>query len=190
MKKISDIVKPFSEIIFGALFFLCYFNYLAFKGEALGIGIAATVISAYYLAIGIVNFVAGDKLPEGLKKVTDIVSISAFPLFIFVSKLLTTIDAHELLGPAGWTLIILGMVGSLGLAVVYAVARIVNKPVLTKIAYIFASVFVLVLLADILFTIDGFPTDLGNVVIVDLVIDVLYVSMLFASFPKEEKVSE
>ena len=85
MKKISDIVKPFSEIIFGALFFLCYFNYLAFKGEALGIGIAATVISAYYLAIGIVNFVAGDKLPEGLKKVTDIVSISAFPLFIFVN---------------------------------------------------------------------------------------------------------
>ena len=100
------------------------------------------------------------------------------------------IDAHELLGPAGWTLIILGMVGSLGLAVVYAVARLVNKPVLTKIAYIFASVFVLVLLADILFSLDGFPTDLGNVVIVDLVIDVLYVSMLFASFPKEEKVSE
>lgn len=190
MKRISDIVKPFSEIIFGALFFLCYFNYLAKQGADLGIGVTATVISAYYLAVGIVNFVVGDKLPEGLRKILDIVSISAFPLFMFVNFLLVVIGTYETMGPAGWTILTLSMAGSLGLSVVYVVARLVNKPVLTRIAYIFASVFVLVLLANLLFEYDGTPTYLGAIRIVDLVIYALYVSMLFASFPKAEKVSE
>ena len=190
MKKVSEIVKPFSEIIFGALFFLTYFNFLAAQGKVLAIGIVATIISCYYLAVGIINFVLGDKLPEGLKKVFDIVSISAFPLFLFVNYLLLTIEVHQIIGPAGWTIMILSMIGSLCLSIVYAVARLVNKPVLTRLAYIFASVFVLVLLANLLFSIDGNPTSLGDITISTLVIDILYVSMLFSSFPKEEKAPE
>ena len=132
MKKVSEIVKPFSEIIFGALFFLCYFNYLTLKGEDLGIGITATIISVYYLAVGIVNFVAADKLPEGLKKVFDIVSISAYPLFMFVNFLLVVVKAHSALGPAGWTILMLSIAGSLCLSVAYVLARLINKVLLVN----------------------------------------------------------
>ena len=190
MKKISEIVKPFSEIVFGALFFMLYFNYLAAQGEALAIGIVATVISVYYLAVGILNFVAGDKLPVGLRKAFDIISIAAFPAFLFVTYLLMTIDVADFIGPAGWIIVIITLAGSITAAIICALARSIDNPVLTRLGYLFASVFVLVLLANLLFNIDGTPNVLGNIVIVQLVVYILFASMLFSSFSKEEKAQE
>ena len=190
MKRISEIVKPFSEIVFGALFFMLYFNYLAAQGEALAIGIVATIISAYYLAVGIINFVAGDKLPATLKKVFDIVSIAAFPAFLFVTYLLITIDVADVIGPAGWIIVIITLAGSISAAIICALARAIDNPALKRLGYLFASVFVLVLLANLLFNIDGSPNVLGNIVIVQLVVYILFASMLFSSFSKEEKTEE
>ena len=190
MKKISEIVKPFSEIVFGALFFMLYFNNLAAQGEALAIGIVATIISVYYLAVGILNFVAGDKLPAGLKKAFDIISIAAFPAFFFVTYLLMTIQVADFIGPAGWIIVIITLAGSITAAIICALARAIDNPVLTRLGYLFASVFVLVLLANLLFNIDGTPNVLGNIVIVQLVVYILFASMLFSSFSKEEKAQE
>lgn len=190
MKKISEIVKPFSEIVFGALFFMLYFNYLAAQGETLAIGIVATVISVYYLAVGILNFVAGDKLPVGLRKAFDIISIAAFPAFFFVTYLLMTIQVADFIGPAGWIIVIITLAGSITAAIICALARAIDNPILTRLGYLFASVFVLVLLANLLFNIDGTPNVLGNIVIVQLVVYILFASMLFSSFSKEEKAQE
>ena len=190
MKRISEIIRPFSTIVFGALFFLMYFNYLQLQGEALAIGIVATVISVYYLAAGILGFILGEKLPSGLKKVLDLITLSAFPLFFFVLCLLTTIEIHQYFGPAGWLLIILSMIGSLSFSVFSVIARLVNKPLLVRIAYLFASIFTLVLLSNLLFEFDGTPTQIGDVVIVELAVYALFVSIMFGSIRKEEKVSE
>ena len=190
MKKISEIVKPFSEIVFGALFFMLYFNNLAAQGEALAIGIVATIISVYYLAVGILNFVAGDKLQVGLRKAFDIISIAAFPAFLFVTYLLMTIQVADFIGPAGWIIVVVTLAGSITAAIICALARAIDNPVLTRLGYLFASVFVLVLLANLLFNIDGTPNVLGNIVIVQLVVYILFASMLFSSFSKEEKAQE
>ena len=190
MKKISEIIKPFSAIIFGALFFMLYFNYLAAQGAALASGIVATIISVYYLAVGILTFVLGDKLPEGLKKVFDIISICAFPLFMFVTYLLMTIQAADFIGPAGWIIVIVSLAGSISAAIICALARAIDNVVLKRLGYLFASIFVLVLLTNLLFNIDGTAVVLGNIVIVELVVYILFASMLFSSFSKEEKTQE
>ena len=190
MKKVSEIIKPFSAIIFGALFFMLYFNYLAAQGAALAIGIVATIISVYYLVVGILTFVLGDKLSEGLRKVFDIISICAFPLFMFVTYLLMTIQAADFIGPAGWIIVIVSLAGSISAAIICALARAIDNAVLKRLGYLFASIFVLVLLTNLLFNIDGTAVVLGNIVIVELVVYILFASMLFSSFPKEEKVSE
>lgn len=191
MKKISEIIKPFSAIIFGALFFLLYFNLLRADGEALAIGIIATIISAYYLAVGIVTFILGDKISGGLKKVFDIVSVSAFPLFVFIYSLLMVIDAADFIGPAGWIIMIVSLIGSILACAFCALAiALSNNKVLVRLGYLFASVFVLVLLMQLLFQVDGTPNVIGNIVIVELVVYILFASMLFSTFKSEEKASE
>ena len=190
MKRFSEIVKPFSAIVFGALFFMLYFNYLAAQGEALAIGIVATIISVYYLAAGIIAFVAGDKLPETLRKVFDIISISAFPLFMFVYYLLFTIRAADAIGPAGWIIVVISIGGSISAAIICALARAIDNALLRRLGYLFAAIFALVLVTNLIFWITGDAKTIAEITIVELVIDILFISMLFASFPKEEKASE
>lgn len=190
MKRISEIVKPFSAIIFGVLLFLLYFNFLQRKEAALAVGIIATIFGAFYLAVGVLNIIAGAKLSPALRKVMDIVTISTYPLFVFIYELILIINLHELMGPAGWTIGILTLAGSICFALVYAVVAFVKVSFFKKLSYLFAPVFVLVLLANLLFNPFGDAVSLGNLIVVQLVIDVLYISMLAVSFPKEEKASE
>lgn len=187
MKKVIEIVKPLSAIVFGALFFLEYFNLLAMKGEALAIGIIATIFSVYYLFVGILTFILGEKMSEGLRKVFDIVSLVLFPLFIFVYYLLITILAVDAIGPAGWIIVIVSMAGSICAAIICPLARAIKNSTLKKLGLLFAAVFVTVLLMNLVFDVDGSPNVFGNVVIVELVVDILFASMIFACLSKEEK---
>ena len=68
MKKVSELIKPYITIIFGALLLLIYLNYLSFKEMALAIGIIAVVIASFSLVGGILFVVMGDKMNDTLKK--------------------------------------------------------------------------------------------------------------------------
>ena len=61
MKKLQDIIRPFLAIILGALLFLVYLNYLQLQGATLAVGIIAVIFSAFYVALGILNIVLGNK---------------------------------------------------------------------------------------------------------------------------------
>ena len=190
MKKVIEIVKPLSAIVFGALFFLEYFNLLAFKGEALAIGIVATVLSIYYLSVGILTFILGEQMSEKLRKILDIISIALFPLFIFIYYLLVTIGAADMIGPAGWIIMILSISGSICAATICSLARAINDSLIRRLGFLFAAIFATVLLTNIVFQPDGTPNVFGNVIIVELVVDILFISMLFAALQKEEKAPE
>ena len=84
MKKISEIIKPFLSIIFGALLLLIYVNWLSSDDSGtLFLGIFGVILSVYYLTYGIMDIIIGDKLP---KKIFNIFTISLYPIFMFIMR--------------------------------------------------------------------------------------------------------
>ena len=206
MKKIKELLKPFIFIIFGALLFLYYFNGLSSEGAGLAISIIAIVLAAYFLAVGILSVVLGDKLGKA-KGLLNLIGVATYPLFFFVVELITLInlaDVEGFLGPTGWTISILTLAASLGLGALLFVSYFVRSKELHRMTFLFGAIFVLALLLDILLALDGSPAALGDVVILQVVLYGAYVSMMFdalsslkenkeskkAEEPKEEKAEE
>ena len=193
MKKIGDFLKPNILIIFGALLLLNFLNYLSLNGAGLAIGIIAVILSAYYLAVGILGILIGNKFSPQLKKVFEVISVSLFGVFMFIYFLLTTINGAQingLMGPTAWTIQILSMAAALGLIVVYTIARLVNKDVLMRFAYLFSAIFALALLLNILFDISGNSRVLGNVDILLVVIYVIFTFYLFSTLTNKAESKE
>ena len=125
MKKVQEIIKPYLLIIFGALLLLYYLNDLDNTGATLAIGIIGVIVAAFYLTMGILNVLLGDKLPQSLKKVFDITAAALFPLFIFSYYLIAIIKWNDLFGPNGWIITILSLVGSLAAAVLLIISNFI-----------------------------------------------------------------
>ena len=168
-------------IIFGALLFLKYLNGLSGNGTALAISIIAVIVSAYYLAIGIVGVIAANKLSAPVKKVFEVISVSLFGVFMFVVFLLTTISGAKInnMGPTAWTIQILSMVGALAFVVVYIASRFANKQILVNFAYLFSAIFALALLLNILFSTAGVSRALGAI---DVLLVAIYLAFCFYLF--------
>ena len=193
MKKIGDFLKPNILIIFGAVLLLYFLNYLSLDGAGLAIGIIAVVLSTYYLAIGILGIFVGNKFTPQLKKIFEVISVSLFGIFMFVFFLLTTINGAQingLMGPTAWTIEILSMVAALAMVAVYIIARFANKDVLMRFAVLFAAIFALALLLNILFDITGNSRVLGNVDILLVAIYAIFVFYLFNTLTNKPEANE
>ena len=181
MKKIKELLKPFIAIIFGALLFLFFFNYLGVGGPYLAIGIVAIVLSVYFLVVGILSVVLGDKLGKG-KGVLNLVGVAIFPLFMGVIFLLSLIGNAKsesvYLGPNGWTIAILSIAAAFVLGILLFIAYFVKSKGLHRVTFLFGAIFVLALLLDILIS-EGFAVTLGSIVVLQVVLYGAYVSMLF-----------
>ena len=182
MKKVTDFIKPNILIVFGALMLLYYMNWLQDQGAGLAIGIVAMILSAYYLTIGILQVLMGDKLSNSLKKVFEMLSVCLFAVFMFVFFLLSTIECAKIdgfMGPTAWIIAILSMIASLALAAIYAVAKFGKAPIMQRLAYLFSAIFALVLLLNIIFDGAGNPRILGNI---NVLLVCLYGVFVFYSF--------
>ncbi len=188
MKKLHEFIKPFLSIILGALLLLFYMNWLTGQDAQLAIGIIAIVMAAYYLTVGILGVVLGDKLGNA-KKIFDIISICFFPTFMFVYFLVVTINGASVIGPTGWVILILSMISSLALVVAFIIASFVKAQVFKRFTILFAATFVLALLLNLLFDLAGNPIVLGNFNIIAFVIYFIYTNMLLSSLSigKEKK---
>lgn len=184
MKKVTDYLKSYVLIIFGALLFLYYLNYLSYKGKALAIGIFAVVISAFYLVVGVAQVLADDKIPTEAKKAIDALSVGLFAIFIFVSSLLVIIDLSEVMGPTAWTIGILTMVASLALAVVYFASEYAAQSAPCRLTRLVSAIFALALLLNLLFDVAGDSIVLGNLDVLLVVIYGVFTYYLFGSVEK------
>jgi hypothetical protein len=128
--------------------------------------------------MGILNVLLGDKLPQSLKKVFDISSVALFPLFIFSYYLIAIVKWNDLFGPNGWIITILSLVGSLAAAVLLIISNFINGNAVKKLTTLFAMIFVLILIIDLLFSIAGNSIVLGNLDVLLLVIYVTYTNVL------------
>ena len=187
MKKVTDFLKPNILIVFGALLLLFFLNYLQYGGGTLAIGIIAVIMSVYYLAIGILGIIVGDKLP---KKVLDLISVMFFPVFMFILFLIQTIQAAQIdnfMGPTAWIIAILSMIASLALPAIYLISKLMNKGPLARFTYLFAAIFVLALLLSILFNARGDSVVLGNINMILVAIYASYVFFLFSCLGAPEE---
>ena len=189
MKKIADYLEQNILIIFGALLFIYYLNYLAYGGAALALGISAIIISAYYLTVGILLVLIGNKLSPKAKKMFNLLSVSLFAVFMFIKFLLLTINAASAMGPTAWTIKILSMAASLALIVIFIVSKFSAESFVYRLSHLFSLIFVLVLLLDILFDLGGNSKTLGDIDVLLVVIYGFYSFYLFASFEKTEVIS-
>ena len=200
MKKVTDFLKPNILIVFGALLFLYFLNYLSLQGAGLAIGIVAVILSAYYIAIGVLGVVLANRLPAGTKKIFEVVSVSLFGLFMFVLFLLTTISCAKIegyMGPTAWTIAILSMIAALAMVGIYVTARFVKKDSLMRLAYLFSAIFALALLLNILFDAAGNGIVLGAIDLLLTAIYLIFCVYLFGTLkpenapaPAPEKVEE
>lgn len=184
MKKIKELLKPFIAIIFGALLFLFFFNYLGLGGSGLAIGIVAIVLSVYFLVVGILSVVLGDKLGEA-KKLLNLIGVATFSLFMGVIFLLTLVgnarNDRTYLGPNGWTIAILSIAAAFGTGILLIIAYFVRSKEFHRVAFLFGAIFVLALLLDVLIS-EGFAVALGDIVVLQVILYAAYASMLFDVF--------
>lgn len=187
MKRLTDYLKPNILIILGALLFIYYLNFLSYSGAALGIGISAIVLSAYYLFVGILFVLTGSKLKPKTQLIFNLLSVTLFAVFMFVGFLLTPINAARVMGPAAWTINILSMAASLALVVIYIVSKFSAEPFVSRFAHLVSLIFVLTLLLDILFEVNGTSKSLGDIDVLLVVIYGFYSCYLFGSLNKTEE---
>ena len=192
MKKVTDILKGNLLLFFGAILFLLYLNYLAFSDERLAVGIIATIISVYYIVIGILGIFMGNKLN---KKVFDVISVCLFALLIFVVNMISFVNMIQIaadpniqanFGPTGWIVAIFNLLASLALLAFYPVAKFVKAEGIKKLSYLFAGLFVLGLLLDVLFDAQGFAIDLGDIPFMYVAAFALFAIYLFGSLENAE----
>lgn len=187
MKRLTDYLKPNILIILGALLFIYYLNFLSYSGAALGIGISAIVLSAYYLFVGILFVLTGSKLKPKTQLIFNLLSVTLFAVFMFVGFLLTPINAARVMGPTAWTINILSMAASLALVVIYIVSKFSAEPFVSRFAHLVSLIFVLTLLLDILFEVNGTSKSLGDIDVLLVVIYGFYSCYLFGSLNKTEE---
>ncbi len=192
MKRVTDILKGNLLLFFGAILFLLYLNYLALNGGTLAIGIIATVISVYYIVIGILGIFIGNKLN---KKVFDVISVCLFALFIFVVNIISFVNMIQVatdpnvqvtFGPTGWIVVIFNLLAALALLAFYPVAKFVKAEGVKKLSYLFAGLFVLGLLLNVLFDAQGFAIDLGDIPFMYVAAFALFAIYLFGSLENAE----
>lgn len=187
MKRLTDYLKPNILIILGALLFIYYLNFLSYSGAALGVGISAIVLSAYYLFVGILFVLTGSKLKPKTQLIFNLLSVTLFAVFMFVGFLLTPINAASVMGPTAWTINILSMAASLALVVIYIVSKFSAEPFVSRFAHLVSLIFVLTLLLDILFEVNGTSKSLGDIDVLLVVIYGFYSCYLFGSLNKTEE---
>ena len=202
MKKVSELLKPYLEIIFGALLFLLHFNWLAFGGAYLALGIIAVILSVYFVVVGILSVVLGDHFPKKVKNLLTVIGAGVYALFLGTYFLLFLIQAAKAanesewatpLGPNGWTIAIVSIAASYGFGVLLLVAFFVKKSALSRIAMAFGAVVVLALLVDILID-NGNAVTFHSIVVLQVIVYATFVGILLQVLPllnfKKEKPAE
>ncbi len=185
MSKLSSIGKQYFLVVFGILLFLFYLNGLGNNnGYIIAIAILGVLVAAYYIANGLLAVLLPGKLPERLKNIFAVVDVIAYPAFFFVTTLLAVIVSYDIMGPTGWIIAVISMVSSLGYATCYALRKFLNLEKIGLITNILGGLFLLSLLLNVLFEMNGNPVSLGNLNIIVIITYAVYVFILYLVYTK------
>ena len=156
----------------------------------LTIAIFGVIFAAYYITIGILNIVVGNKLNATLRLVFDILNVSLYALLFFLMRLSVIVEMADMMSPTAWIICILSMVAAIGLIVLFIVSKFAKAPVVNRLTFMFAGIFALALLLDVVFDVSGAPEAIGNIIVVVLALYGMFVSIMFTAIGKPEQVEE
>lgn len=192
MIKFYEKIRPFLLFVLGALVFLTFINLITDPEEAgpFTLAILAIVVSLFYEAFGAISLILGEKIPHFIRKILDVVAIGLFPAFMFAYFLVNMIIYRDVLGPAGWIISISSLIASILVIVAYALATFLKIKIIARLGQMFASIFVLSLLVNILFDVTGGPAAGGAILLPLLVMYIAYSALLlFAATSLKDDVS-
>ena len=190
MKKLQEVVKPFISLILGGLIILYYLNWLQLNGAGLVIGIVALIVGAYYLCAGIIPVIAKDKVDNSLIKLFDLISVLALPVYMALYHALVIIFRGQNIGPNGWIISIFSLAISLGFVIIYLLNEFNKNTNFSKYIQLLSMGLALDLLLLILFDGAGNPIVLGQLDIIQVVIDLLYLGIMFGSLHVTKEISQ
>ena len=182
MKKIRELLKPFLEIIFGAIVFFTFSGFLQTTGGYLALGIIAVVVAAYFIVVGILTIVLGEKLSKKCRHLLKVSGITAFAWLITAEFIILLVAFAEVgdFPVNGWIIYILTIASSFGFGLLLLLAQFADSKFINRLAQLFGAVFVLSLLLNVLIP-SGVPVSLGGIVILQVVLYVAYAIMAFES---------
>ena len=187
MKKVTEMIKPMLLLIFGALFLLTSLNGLQGQGADLALSIFAVIFASYYLAIGILDVVIGNKFNKTLKMVFDILNVSLFATLMLIQFIVEIAQNVDNMGPTAWIISIVSIVASLALVVTFIISKFARQQIISRLVYMFAAIFVLVLILDIVFDATGAEMILGLLPIITPALYGLYTAILLGTISKQEE---
>ena len=171
MKKFSSNTTLVSLIlgVLMILFGLQFFNY-GYTATTI-IGVFALVFGVAYLLAAILVLLNVDN--DSVKMVKGMIFIAGFPLFDFVYYLIYAIEGG-FGGVSGWILGILLLVASIGSAICGIVSFFVKSEVVAKVLRLLVLLFVCLLIVIIIFPLNGVPSTIGDIAIVEVAFIVCY----------------
>ena len=190
MKKLGEIIRPFTRIIFGAILLLYYLNWLSGKETTLFLGIFAMVLAAMYICAGILGLLLEAKLPKGVKLGLDIASVVGYSLFVFAYFLVVVINNASSLLPGGWVIAIIAMVGALAFAGLVIPTFFKDNQLINKLCVLSAGLLCLGLVLSVLFAESGNPRTLGALDPVKVIMYLLYANIFIPPMPHLRDVKE
>ena len=189
MNKIKDLIKPYLCIIFGALFLLLYSDFLDANGAFFAIGIVAAVLAVCYILIGVINVVCFDKVKDSNKNILKLCEYTMYPLFVFVSGLISLIEAGSMMQTRAIIIDIVGMAAAVILIIFHFVDKLGKKDVSPRYAYLINLVFMIAICTSLVFNYSNMEILKFTIgFVLDVLFVVLFAMILFdRGVAKEEK---
>lgn len=186
MKKFTNNTTLVS-LVLGILLLLASLSFFDSGVDALiVIGVFQIIVGIAYILSGVLDLLAVDSTPVGLTK--GIISIAAFPLYIFVYYLVAVIVGGDGLGVAGWILSILVLIAALSTIALGVASYFVNNEMIVKLARFAILLLLCLLIVIIIFPITGGTAALGDISIFEVACIICYflITKSFTQLKKEE----
>ena len=171
-------------LVLGVLLLLSNLNYLQDTGAVLAVGIVAVIAAVYYIFYGLIEIITG-KLPDNAVTVMQILNVFMFAAYLFTSLLEILIDGSSVIGITAWIIDIIGMAVSVILVCMFTASRFNKNSILLRVTRLFAGLFVLVLILNVLFDAFGDPVNIGAINLVFLAIYAIFTIALYRTIGED-----
>lgn len=190
MKKIQELIKPIFLVVFGVIMLLIYLGGLGNDdAKFLVLAIFGVVFAAYYISVGLLNVTMGEKMNATLKMFLDILNVSLFAflmLYQTIVNMILWVDL-DMMNTTGWIVNIYSIAAALGLIVFMVLVKTATKQsFLDRLLPLFAVLFALALLLNLVFSPAGVPVPVGELVMVEVALYAMFLPVMFNAIGKPQ----
>ena len=189
MKKISS-NTALVALVLGALMVLYALGFISGGGAATVIGIFGLLFGLAYIFIFVLSIL--NLKNDNLDLVKGLISLGAFPLFLFVYYLCILINAYNAFTVTNWIIVLLVLITALGSAILGILSLVLKENKIKKFLDLVVICFIGLLIVLLVFPIGNFAAALGDLSLVDIFFIVCFflVTKPYVDLPTTEAKNE